>query len=104
MKRTLIAAVIGACASAFIGQTSAVAQPARSRNDADPARLRHQPAAVPVGRFRDTFAHGDLKLQPVYSCYLIKHGDEYMLWDTGHSMSAGAVAPEGRAWSTSSRS
>src|ERR1700733_361895 len=37
-------------------------------------------------RFSDTYSYGDLKLQFVYSCYLIKHGDEYMLWDTGHAM------------------
>jgi N-acyl homoserine lactone hydrolase len=30
-----------------------------------------------------TFSYGDLKLQFVYSCYLVKHGDEYLLWDTG---------------------
>lgn len=46
------------------------------------------------GRFSDTFAYGELKLQFVYSCYLIKHGDEYMLWDTGHSMTAPNVAPK----------
>jgi glyoxylase-like metal-dependent hydrolase (beta-lactamase superfamily II) len=33
-----------------------------------------------------------LKLQFVYSCYLIKHGNDYMMWDTGQSMNAGAVA------------
>jgi N-acyl homoserine lactone hydrolase len=47
-----------------------------------------------VGRFSDVLAHQGLVLQLVYSCYLIKHGDEYMLWDTGHSLSAGAVAPK----------
>ena len=30
-------------------------------------------------RFSDTFAYGDLKVQFVYSCYLVKHGDEYLL-------------------------
>ena len=45
-------------------------------------------------RFSDTFAYGDLKVQFVFSCYLIKHGDEYLLWDTGHSMSAPNVAPK----------
>ena len=39
-------------------------------------------------RFSDTWAYGDLKVQFVYSCYLIKHGDEYMLWDTGHPVNA----------------
>jgi N-acyl homoserine lactone hydrolase len=45
-------------------------------------------------RFSDTYAYGETKLQLVYSCYLIKHGDDYMLWDTGHSMTAPNVAPK----------
>ena len=45
-------------------------------------------------RFSDTYAYGDLKLQFVFSCYLIKHGDEYLLWDTGHAMTAPNVAPK----------
>ena len=57
-------------------------------------------APVPVNpRFSDTFAYGDLKLQFVYSCYLIKHGDEYMLWDTGHAMTTPNVAPGRRSTS-----
>ena len=45
-------------------------------------------------RFSDTYAYGDLKLQFVYSCYLIKHGDDYLLWDTGHAMTTPNVAPK----------
>src|SRR5579862_3959990 len=45
-------------------------------------------------RFSDTFAYGELKLQLTFSCYVIKRGDEYMLWDTGHSMTAPNVAPK----------
>ena len=45
-------------------------------------------------RFSDTYAFPDLKLQFVFSCYVIKHGDEYMLWDTGHAMTAPNVAPK----------
>ena len=45
-------------------------------------------------RFSDTYAYPGLKLQLVYSCYVIKHGDDYMMWDTGQSKSAGAVAPK----------
>ncbi len=51
-------------------------------------------APANVGRFSDTYAMNGLTLQLVFSCYLIKHGDDYMLWDTGHSMSAPAVAPK----------
>ena len=45
-------------------------------------------------RFSDTYSYGDLMLQCVYSCYLIKHDDQYLLWDTGHSMTAPNVAPK----------
>ena len=45
-------------------------------------------------RFSDTYAFGDLKVQLVFSCYLIKHGNDYLLWDTGHAMTAPNVAPK----------
>jgi N-acyl homoserine lactone hydrolase len=45
-------------------------------------------------RFSDTFAYGELKLQLTFSCYVIRHGDEYMLWDTGHGMTMPNVAPK----------
>ena len=46
-------------------------------------------------RFTDTYAYAaGQKVLFTYSCYLIKHGEDYLLWDTGHSMNAGAVAPK----------
>src|SRR5262252_6359841 len=45
-------------------------------------------------RFSDTYAYGDLKLQFVYSCYIIKHDADYLLWDTGHAMTTPNVAPK----------
>jgi N-acyl homoserine lactone hydrolase len=45
-------------------------------------------------RFSDTYAYGDLRLQLIYSCYLIKHDNDYLLWDTGHSMTTPNVAPK----------
>lgn len=53
-----------------------------------------QPPVAVNQRFSDTYAYGDLKLQLVYSCYLIKHGDDYLLWDAGHAMTAPNVAPK----------
>ena len=53
------------------------------------------PAVAEVNdRFSDTHAYKSLSLTIVYSCYLIKHGNDYLLWDAGHSMSAGAQAPK----------
>ena len=35
-------------------------------------------------RFSDTFAYTDPKKPFTFSCYVIKHGDDYMVWDTGY--------------------
>jgi glyoxylase-like metal-dependent hydrolase (beta-lactamase superfamily II) len=52
-------------------------------------------APTPVNqRFSDTYSYGDLKLQLVYSCYIIKHDGDYLLWDTGHAMTTPNVAPK----------
>jgi len=90
MKRTLVNLAAGAC-------LAVLTLPAQAA-DLSLARLADcGTAQAPIAvnqRFSDTYAFPGLKLQFVYSCYLIKHGDEYMLWDTGHSMSAPNVAPK----------
>src|SRR5712664_182025 len=45
-------------------------------------------------RFTDTFAYKDLNLTFTFSCYLIKHGDEYMVWDTGFAPGSNPNAPK----------
>jgi N-acyl homoserine lactone hydrolase len=90
MKRTLIKLAAGA------GLFAGLALPAQAA-DVSLARFDCGTSQAPVAvnqRFSDTFAYGDLKVQFVFSCYLIKHGDEYLLWDTGHSMTAPNVAPK----------
>ena len=91
MKRTLTILAAGACV--FAG----VAAPAQAAPDMALTRLDcgTPQAPTPVNqRFSDTYAYGDLKLQFVYSCYLIKHDGDYLLWDTGHAMTAPNVAPK----------
>ena len=46
------------------------------------------------GRMSDTYAFSGLKVQLTFSCYVIKHGDDYMVWDTGNPVTAGANAPK----------
>jgi N-acyl homoserine lactone hydrolase len=53
----------------------------------------NEPAPVNVAGYSDTYAYKDLKLQITYSCYLIKHGSDYMLWDTGNPVGSGPAAP-----------
>jgi len=96
MQRILSLLAIGVCANALVS-LSALAQ--QKTAEVTLTRLEcgtgrsSDPGELNV-RFSDTYAHGDLKLQLVYSCYLIKHGDEYMIWDAGQPMTAGAVAPK----------
>src|SRR3954467_15423455 len=88
MNRTRIILALGAFA--------ALAAPAQAA-DMALTRLDCGTPQAPVAvnqRFSDTYAYGDLKLQFVFSCYLVKHGDDYLLWDTGHSMTAPNVAPK----------
>jgi glyoxylase-like metal-dependent hydrolase (beta-lactamase superfamily II) len=45
-------------------------------------------------RMSDTYAFSGLKVQLTFSCYLVRHGDDFMIWDTGQPMTAGASAPK----------
>ncbi len=92
MRRISVLLAAALCARLFGLHT-----PAQAAADMSLTRLdcgTPQPPIAVNERFSDTFAYGDLKLQFVYSCYLVKHGDQYLLWDTGHSMSAPKVAPK----------
>jgi glyoxylase-like metal-dependent hydrolase (beta-lactamase superfamily II) len=52
-------------------------------------------APTDVGlRFSDTYAFNGLKVQLTFSCYLIKHGDDYLIWDTGNPVGAAPTAPK----------
>src|SRR5207302_9339955 len=42
----------------------------------------------------DSFAFPELKVTLTFSCYLVKHGAEYMVWDTGFAVGANPNAPK----------
>jgi N-acyl homoserine lactone hydrolase len=91
MTRILTTLAVGASLFACI------AAPAKAAPELSLARIDcgTPQAPTPVNqRFSDTYAYGELMIQFVYSCYLIKHGDDYMLWDTGNAMTAPNVAPK----------
>jgi N-acyl homoserine lactone hydrolase len=48
-------------------------------------------------RFSDVMGFSGLKIQLTFSCYLIKHGDDYMIWDTGNAANAPGAAPAATA-------
>jgi glyoxylase-like metal-dependent hydrolase (beta-lactamase superfamily II) len=52
-------------------------------------------APTDVGlRFSDTYAYNGLKLQLVYSCYVIRHGDDVLVWDTGFPKGSAPTSPK----------
>jgi glyoxylase-like metal-dependent hydrolase (beta-lactamase superfamily II) len=81
----------GLCAGAFALQAPAqAADMSLTRLDCGTPQA---PTAVNQ-RFSDTYSYGDLKVQLVYSCYIIKHDGDYLLWDTGHAMTTPNFAPK----------
>src|SRR6202158_2829057 len=93
MQRTLTLLALGVGANALVSLSAIAPAPP----EVTITRLDGGTPQAPIDvntRFSDTYSYAGLKLQFVYSCYLIKHGDDYMMWDTGQAMSAGPVAPK----------
>jgi glyoxylase-like metal-dependent hydrolase (beta-lactamase superfamily II) len=47
-----------------------------------------------AARFSDTDAWPHLMIQLTFSCYLIQHGSDYMVWDTGNPTGSSPTAPK----------
>jgi glyoxylase-like metal-dependent hydrolase (beta-lactamase superfamily II) len=45
-------------------------------------------------RFSDTFAYTEPKMPFTFSCYVVKHGDDVMVWDTGFVPGSNPNAPK----------
>src|SRR5499427_9518150 len=90
MKRTLSMLALGA--GALISMNAA------AQADVSLWRIDCGTGATPMPalneRFSDTLAFPDLKLTFTFSCYLIKHGDDYMVWDTGFAPGTNPSAPK----------
>ena len=75
-----------------------LAAPVLTAHAADVALARLDCGGAPeprsVAAFSDTFAYPDLQLQLVYSCYLVRHGDRYLVWDTGQAADGSPQAPD----------
>jgi N-acyl homoserine lactone hydrolase len=83
--------VIGALAgvAAFPARAQAPAEVSLTRLDCST-----NAGPADVGRFSDTMAYEGKKLQLTASCYLIRHADHYLIWDTGYPAAAPGVPPE----------
>ena len=92
MNRILSISALSACA--IVGTSIAQAQtvPAVSIT-----RLQCGTNAAPTdvgARMSDTYAYSGLKVQLTFSCYLVQHGDDYLVWDTGNPMGTTPTAPK----------
>ena len=84
---------LSACAIAFGGN----ALLAQSTPTVTLTRLACGTNAAPTdvgGRMSDTYAFSGLKVQLTFSCYLVRHGDDYMVWDTGNPVGTTPTAPK----------
>jgi len=92
MKRLFGTFSLGLCATMF-----AYAAPAQTPAEVTLTRLQCGTNAAPAtidARFSDTWAFNGLKVQLTFSCYLIKHGTDYMVWDTGNPVGTTPTAPK----------
>ena len=48
-----------------------------------------------IAFFSDTNAYDGMKQDLVVSCYLIKHGDDYLIWDAGYPAAVAGTAATG---------
>ncbi len=84
---------LGSTAAALLSTTA----PAQSAPVVTITRLSCGTNAPPTDvaqRFSDTYAWTKLDIQLAFSCYLIRHGDDYLVWDTGNPVGPGATAPK----------
>src|SRR5438132_2315841 len=81
---------IGVCAGGLVG-LQAFAQPAA---EVTLTRLDCGTGFNDQRRFSDTFAYTDPKVPFTFSCYVIKHGEDYMVWDTGFVPGSNPNAPK----------
>src|SRR5882672_3254016 len=92
MLRTLSLLAIGVCANALVGVAAWAQTPPEVTLTRFDCGIGQSP--IDPARFNDTFAFPELKVTITFSCYLVKHGAEYMVWDTGFAVGANPNAPK----------
>jgi glyoxylase-like metal-dependent hydrolase (beta-lactamase superfamily II) len=84
--RPLLAAGAAAIASIASAQQPAV--------EVTLARLDCGTGVNDQRRFSDTFAYSQPQVPFTYSCYVVRHGDDVMVWDTGYLPGSHPNAPK----------
>ncbi|MES2178991.1 MAG: N-acyl homoserine lactonase family protein [Gemmatimonadota bacterium] len=95
MKRILITVALVVCVVSSATNSAAAQMPTPAAVSIARMECGTNAAPTDVGlRFSDTYAYSGLKVQLTFSCYVIKHGDDYMVWDTGNPAGTTATAPK----------
>ena len=93
MRHTLIRLAVAAFATVFAPTTGTAQTPPTVTLTRLDCGTNAPPTDVGL-RFSDTYAYTGLLVQLTYSCYLIRHGDDYLVWDTGFPMGTTPTAPK----------
>jgi N-acyl homoserine lactone hydrolase len=85
MTKSILGSIAGAavCLAAAAAFAQAPAEVSLTRIDCASSN-----GPADIARFSDTMAYEGKKLQLTASCYLIRHADHYMIWDTGYPVTA----------------
>jgi N-acyl homoserine lactone hydrolase len=73
---------------AFCGSGAAQSSPELSLTRFDCGKTT---TVADVSRFSDVAAFKGLTIQLTFSCYLVKHGNDYLVWDTGNPPASGSA-------------
>ena len=79
---------------AAAGAFTALASSAQPAAEVTLARLDCGTGFNDQRRFSDTFAYSEPKVPFTFSCYVIRHGDDVMVWDTGYAPGSNPSAPK----------
>lgn len=86
MKKALVLLVLGTIVSA-VGAFAANGQAAPPKVTLTRLDCGSSKEPREIAAFSDTRAYDGVKKALVASCYLVRHGDDYLLWDTGYPAS-----------------
>ena len=86
MRRFFLALVVASGCCGF----PALAQPAA---EVTLARLDCGTGFNDQRRFSDSFAYSEPRVPFTFSCYVVRHGEDYMVWDTGYQPGSNPNAP-----------
>ena len=88
MNKTLGLIALGlfasACTTVSTPPASTAPQAAQAGPEVTLTRLDCGSGVNDPRRFTDTFAYNQTTKPFTFSCYVIKHGNDYMVWDTGY--------------------